>query len=93
MNQGTDNQLMKGVGPHNSRYLRGLSVLGGGLAVVGVVMISLYDYDHRVNEMLNYQRWLFKRVDNFLGVSEKDLKDAGYVQKYPAPKKYGIKKV
>ena len=43
--------------------------------------------------MLNYQRWLFKRVDNFLGVSEKDLKDAGYVQKYPAPKKYGIKKV
>ena len=86
-------QVFGGIGPHNPKYLRGLNVIGVGLTIMCVSWFTTMDHDHRVNEVLSYQRWAFSKVDAFLDISEKDLLDAGWKPKKPSPNLVGKPKL
>jgi len=49
---------MKGIGPHNPKYLRMLDIVGGVLALGGFAAVVTWEYDHNTNDMLSVSVFL-----------------------------------
>jgi len=74
------------------QYQRMLDIATVALGFAVVAMVTVREYDHSHNDMLQYQRWAFKKVDSFFGVKKDELVAAGWVPKKPKHVEVGKKK-
>jgi hypothetical protein len=74
------------------QYQRMLDIIGGALAVGGVGVVTLQEFNHSHNDILDYQRWAFAKIDSFFGVTRDDLVQAGWTPKKVVPVESGKKR-
>ena len=72
--------------------MRMVDIAGVAMGAFGLFVVTVHEYDHRDNDVLSYQRWAFKKVDSFFGVSEADLVAAGWEPKKPRHGGWGNKR-